>query len=675
MPAVKRAVKIFAYVLGSIGILAVAGVVVLLSIDWNALRPAINERASSASGREVAIRGDLDVNLSWRPEIVANDVVFANAEWGSRPQMGRIEHVYMRLRLTPLLSGRVEFDRLRLVKPDIQLETDGRRRNWQFGAAKAAAPEDRGTFPVLRELVIEDGRFSYKAPNLQEAVDIQFASLRLTTPDDDAGVQVTARGRYRKDGFSLEATLGSFQHLRDQSKIYPVKLKARIGSTTFEADGGIAAPIDFDGVDGRFELKGRNLSELHEILGLPLPEVGPFTLAGRIRKSGNAIGVEQFEGRLGKSALNGSIKVEIPDKGRPRVVADLTSTALHIEDFEAFWKGDDQRRAQHGRGSEKAEPVLSREAIALPKLRRMDAAVRFRGKAISHGPLELENVSLTLRLDDGLLKLEPLELGLADGRIAAGLTLDGRQDVPAMAGRVDFDGVSLNALMTAFGTERESDGLLRGNLFVKMQGKSPHDLAASADGDGLLVMSGGRIRNLLLEAVALDLQEAMGQWLSDDRTMVPIECLVLPMPVRDGRLRTEGVLDTTDALVNIRGVVDLNTEMVQLRLEPHPKDFSLFNTLTAIDIRGDLARRQADTNRVEAVGKLVLKALAAPLMPMLSKSIEESSKAMSPCASLFAQIKRAADPKDNPAAKDRNEPPKKSGPTPPAPEGGGGARR
>jgi hypothetical protein len=77
---------------------------------------------------------------------------------------------------------------------------------------------------------------------------------------------------------------------------------------------------------------------------------------------------------------------------------------------------------------------------------------------------------------------------------------------------------------------------------------------------------------------------------------------------------------------------------VTLKLAPQPKDFSLFNTLTTIEIKGDLVRRKVSVNPLEAAGKVVLKTLAAPLMPLLSPSIEETARAQSPCARMFAEM-------------------------------------
>jgi hypothetical protein len=156
-------------------------------------------------------------------------------------------------------------------------------------------------------------------------------------------------------------------------------------------------------------------------------------------------------------------------------------------------------------------------------------------------------------------------------------------------------------------------------------------------------MSGGKIENLLLELIALDLQEAVGQWLTGDDSKVDVLCLAMPTKIKDGRFEVQPwILDTTDALVTISGFVDLRSETIDVELKPHPKDFSLFNYLTSIEIKGNLVSREVTTNPLEAVGKVALKALAAPLMPLFSGSIQKDSEAQSvPCDSLRKHLESA----------------------------------
>jgi hypothetical protein len=212
-----------------------------------------------------------------------------------------------------------------------------------------------------------------------------------------------------------------------------------------------------------------------------------------------------------------------------------------------------------------------------------------------------------------------------------------------MAGDVTVEGLDINALLSLLGQENSAAGQLQGRVKMTMQGRSMRELGANANGEGALIMSGGRIENILLELLALDLQEAAGQWLTGDKSKVEVLCLAMPTRIESGRFEAQPwILDTTDALVTVSGFVDLGSEKVDIELEPHPKDFSLFNYLTSIEITGDLSERTARTSPLEVIGKLVLKTIAIPVMPLLSGSIQESAHERSePCPSLRQKLETA----------------------------------
>jgi uncharacterized protein involved in outer membrane biogenesis len=642
---VKKLAKVLLYVFGGLTAIAAATAIVLVSLDWNSLRSTVNETASAVVGRKVEIRGDLRAALSLKPELVARDVVIANAEWGSRPEMLTIEELHLKFRVLPLLAGRLHIDAIRLVRPNLLLERQGAKANWRFGGDEEAKERDK--LPIVRRVSIEGGDLSYKSDLIEEPVDVHFDELDVETWSLDSPVGSTAKGTFKKLPFSVEATLGSLERLRDTKEPYPVKVSAQIGSGWVGMSGGVREPAILGGIEAWVEMQGKNLAEVQELFGMPAPLRQPYAIAGYLTMVADNWELRGLEGRLGSSDLRGDMKL-ITDGPRPRIVADLQSKALDVADIEGLL-GEKSERGDSsvspaGEGGAKNAPkpggrILPDQPFKLPALRRIDADVRFRGNTVTSGTLEMRSLSWHLQLADGVLTLRPLELGLANGRIRVNFRLDGRKETPAAAADVRVEGMELNALLALLGIKNESFGLLYGNVQLRSQGQSPREIAARANGQGLLVMSGGKISNLLLELMALDLQEALGQWISGDKSMVGIDCMVMPFPIQNGKLiANPWLLDTTDTYVAIHGSVDLATETVALKLAPQPKDFSLFNTLTSIEIKGDLARRKVSVNPLEAAGKVVLKTLAAPLMPLLSPSIEETARAQSPCARMFAEM-------------------------------------
>ncbi|MEQ9609310.1 MAG: AsmA family protein [Kiloniellaceae bacterium] len=651
----RRAAKILAWLLGGLAGLIALAAIVLAFFDWNTLRSTVNERASAASGRDVRIAGSLDVDLwSWTPEVTAQDVTFANADWAAEEDMVRIDRVYLKIRLLPIFAGRLEVEELRLDKPQIRLQRRDDDANWDIAgdtasevAVDIAAPTEREDFPVLKQVTVTDATIHFQDSAMQDPIEVTLSRLRIDAGGFDAPVDLSAEGHYQGQDFSLEAHGASFARLREGGVPYDLTLEARIGATHFTAEGVLDEPVKLAGIDARVALEGDTLVELFDLLALPLPESPPYALKGQLKREGARWALTGFEGRLGESDLDGDIAVET-DRERPLITADLRSQSFRVEDIDGFWAGeDDGGEAEETKAADSGH-ILPDEPFSLPKLRRMDAKLSFEGQAVRSGALELQDIATELTLEDGVLTMTPLELGLAEGRIAADLRLDGRGEVPEMAGDVRIEGLDINALMVLLGEENAASGLLQGRLQLAMRGRSLRELGAGANGEGALVMSGGTIENLLLELIALDLQEAAGQWLTGDNSQVDVLCLAMPTKIESGRFQAmPWILDTSDALVTIDGYVDLESEQINIELEPHPKDFSLFNYLTSIEITGNLATREVTTNPLEAAGKVALKALAAPLMPLFSGEIEEDAEAQSvPCDSLRQSLETAMDQGD-----------------------------
>jgi uncharacterized protein involved in outer membrane biogenesis len=90
----------------------VAVYAVLSSLSFEDLRDLAQDEAKSLTGRELAIAGPIDLKISLKPEIVLEDVTFANAPWGSRPSMVELKRFELQVALLPLLTGDIQVRRL-----------------------------------------------------------------------------------------------------------------------------------------------------------------------------------------------------------------------------------------------------------------------------------------------------------------------------------------------------------------------------------------------------------------------------------------------------------------------------------------------------------------------------------------------------------------------------------
>jgi uncharacterized protein involved in outer membrane biogenesis len=133
---------------------------------------------------------------------------------------------------------------------------------------------------------------------------------------------------------------------------------------------------------------------------------------------------------------------------------------------------------------------------------------------------------------------------------------------------------------------QDMGGIVNGRIELSGQGNSLREMLGHAGGGAAVVMSDGQVSGLIIEALGLDVAEALGLYLGDD-VPVDVRCLVVDLAAEQGVVQTERfVLDTTDSLVEGQGWVDLGMETIDFTLTPKPKDISLLSFRSEIKIEG-----------------------------------------------------------------------------------------
>ena len=122
-------------------IVAVGGLLVAPNfIPASAYKGRIADAATAATGRDVAINGDVRLAFLPRFELVAEDVTVANAPGGQAEHLAAIGALGIGLELLPLLSGDVQVNQFVLSNAELNLEENvNGKANWDFEADADAA--------------------------------------------------------------------------------------------------------------------------------------------------------------------------------------------------------------------------------------------------------------------------------------------------------------------------------------------------------------------------------------------------------------------------------------------------------------------------------------------------------------------------------------------------------
>jgi len=558
--------------------LLLAGIVALvLAWDWNWFKGLVERQVEARTGRSFEIGGDLDVELGRTSRVILDDIRFGNAEWSAEPTMASARRLRVAIEVWPLLRGETRIPWVALQRPRLRLEKGpGGVGNWEFGGG--------GTGPQFRRLWVADGQVQVLDPAGDTDYTLYLQSRAPDAPGAANPIALEGGGRWQGDAFEIEGTAQSPLGLRDRDAPYAIDVRARAGATRAHARGTLLDPLRLRGFDLQLDLAGNDLAHLYPLLGLAMPSTPPYRVEGRLTRDGETWRYQDFAGKVGDSDLAGTVSIDTAGE-RNLLRGDLRSKRLDLDDLGGFvgaGPGDAPRRRAPGR-------VLPDTPYRLDKLRAMDADVRLRAQQLVAPGLPLDDMDARLLLEAGVATLDPLDFGVAGGRVRSTIRMDAREETIRTRAQASLRGLELPRLLPDAEMARGAAGKLSGDVALAGHGNSVARMLGNADGNVGLGMGHGRISALTMEWAGLDIFEAVKFMITGDR-QIPIRCAFGDFAVKDGIMTARALaFDTTDTIVVGEGTVSLRDETLDLTLRPRPKDRSLFAFRTPLRLTGTFA--------------------------------------------------------------------------------------
>jgi uncharacterized protein involved in outer membrane biogenesis len=599
-------------------------VAVLAAIwDWNWFRGPLARMASARMHREVTISGDLDVHpWSWNPTASVTGVHIANPAWAGKDRMADIGRIGVRLRLVPLLGGDLDLRRLEFDQPNVSLHRDAQgRATWDFSDGKTSGQPLR--LPPIRNFLIRDGR-------LQVRDDVRKLTFSGTINAHERlggvnrGFEMAGQGVLNSQPFHLQVTGGPLLNI-DRAKPYPFDAEIRAGETYVTARGAVPKPFDFGHFYMDATARGPDLADLYGLTGIALPNTPPYRLHARLSRSDRIYRLDGIGGLVGSTDLSGEIQV---DSGRPRsrLQANLLSRNLNFPDLGALFGGAPKVGQVASPSQKVVAQRLASENRIFPdttlntrRIRSIDADVTYKAAAIRNAPINLTAGSTRVRLNDGLLRAQPLTLDLPQGHITGYLQLDARKATPVTDLDLRLAGARLEQLFPfKFQGGVPFAGGLVGRARLTGAGDSVHGAMAHAGGQVVVVAPGGEIRQSIAELMGVDVVKGLGLLFGKDQQTTQIRCAVGAFDVRNGVMHANQlVFDTEPVLVTGSGQLNLDTERLAVRLQGHPKKFQLVRLVAPVDVEGPIRSPNIRVEKGKAIAQGgIAVALATVLSPL-----------------------------------------------------------
>lgn len=435
----------------AVGVLLIAAILIAPSfVDWNAHKQQITAMVREATGRELTIRGNIDVTILPSPALRVEDVRLSSIEGAVSPEMVRLPEARIGVAFAPLLEGRLATV-VTLVRPTVNLEklNDG-RVNWDFAvkqeqpATEQQGAEEAGSgFPFdvkLDSFRIVNGTVSYH--DASTGMLERMESLNTEISFD------SLRGPFRIDGAAsvhgipvvLRASTGM---IRPEAPLFVMaEVTTADGESKLRLNGTVSAPDGVSSINGELEANSKSVASFAKaIFRMSAPGVfdQPFTLRGNLAASEKTVSLSTIEIEFGEARANGEFTAELG--GTPRLTGLIRSSNLNLD---AFLDGGKRAEAaptpaagaiaEATASKAPADPQVKdavESAFALPA--NIDASLTIAADIIQYNGALVRDLAVKAALKDGRAAIEDISAVLpgnsfvaVKGGIAA---VDGKPDM------------------------------------------------------------------------------------------------------------------------------------------------------------------------------------------------------------------------------------------------------
>jgi len=666
---------------GTLAGLLVALLVFLALFDWNTLRQPLARMITQKTGLDATISGNLIVHpWSWNPSVSVFGLALTNPAWHARTPVFAANAITVQISIPRLLIGQIVLPRVELDAPRVDLERSAEgKANWLPPTPARTKPGDASSLhlPAVRRLVISNGLLHVVDQLRDLAFTGQLTADERAENADGAAFHLRCTGKINQRDFDLSATGGPLINV-DPGKPYRFEAVLTAGDMHLHAQAQITKPFDLGSYVASFSLSGTDLANAYYVTNLALPNTGAYEISGTLRHEGEKFAVDDLHGRIGSSDIEGKVSVRLGGP-RPMLTAQLGSRRLNLADLAptlgvgaptagpaALTTGGPRAATPGGTSPEATAAATAPNAtvesapggaapptLLLPdadlqvdRVRAMDADVRYSAHSVLAAKLPMQDVNFHLRLDAGVLRIDPLSFALSEGQFTGSVRIDAAVSPPETLVDMRLLNIELAEFKSASAETPPLSGTLLGRIRLQGKGASVHKFAANSAGSLSFVVPHGQVRSAFAELTGINVARGLGLLLTGDQKQTDLRCGVADFTADHGDVKaTTLVVDTTDVLINGRGGLDFGDERLNLSIEGDPKQPRFFRLRSPIALTGTLAKPsigiKPEKTIVQAAAAVALGTLLTPVAAILA-FVDPGLAHNADCAGLLAQAEPKA---------------------------------
>ena len=408
------------------GFAVVATIVGLIVLTWfvlfatkgRFLKPTFESVASRMIGRQVKVAGDFQFYFDIiDARFVADGLTVSNPKWTTRPNFFEARHIAAKIDTIPTLLGRRQAEWLILDGGNVDAEWDRQRHNsWTFGdPTKKGRPFQ---WPAIGGADVTNSTIRFIDPQLHLLTDVKIGDIDAGGRRIEGKVPFTGTGTLRNEPFSMYGALLSPNSTVTFGRTN-FEMHASSGATHMDVNGVLPAATQIEGSDLNLKVRGPNIRELFDFLGVAAPDTRSYWFTSKLTKADGEWRFSQINGRYGASDLHGRMTISFP-RNRMFLEATLNSNGVDVIDVGPFIGYAPQALATKGvqaavKQTGATPRILPDAPLRIESIRTYDAHIFYKVHNFRNPKFPISHVNLTFDLDHSLMTLSPLTFEIAGG--------------------------------------------------------------------------------------------------------------------------------------------------------------------------------------------------------------------------------------------------------------------
>jgi len=545
-------------------------------VSDESIKNTITSTIQEKTGRTLTIKGKTTLSAIPSLAIELGDVHLSNPKGMTEGQTISAQHMKVKLPLLPLLTGELQLDQFILNKPVITFLKDNKGQvNWAFGDKvnedEKESSEGQGgelgplTDIKLGKIKIVDGQLSY--------VDqMSGASQKITDINVDVNMRSLASPLgidgslvWRAEKITLAVNMESPKKFLGGENS-PLKLEVKSKNLTTSLKGSATlknGPI----FNGDFAASSPALKSLIAWTGSPAPTIGglgPFFIRSKLAYSNNQLALNNTDIKLDKMDASGNAKL-ILGGARPKISGALNFNVIDLNPYMSGAGG------KSGKSAKRSSAGWSRDRIDLSGLRAADADLSLKANKLIARDINIENVILTVKLDNGVLRAGLPQFTLYGGKGKGAVTLNGRGGTPALASQMQLSGMNARNFLKAVTGFGKIEGAAAFDYNVSSSGNSQYGLMKAMQGRGKFNFSNGAIRGINIAQMMRNLgTNVLNGWSASEAQKTDFSSFSGSYTISQGQLKNTD-LKLLGPLVRLTGAGTVNLPGRSLNYKVNPK--------------------------------------------------------------------------------------------------------